>query len=74
MNTLRHGSANHVVRRPATSAMPVDDEGDALRLEIGARRGHVVAEQRDVREAVVDHRRVGGPVAARRRSGTRSPR
>ena len=66
MNTLRHGSANHVVRRPATSAMPSTRKVTPCASSSARRRGHVVAEQRNVREAVVDHRRVGRPVASLR--------
>ena len=54
MNTLSHGSANQVVRSAGDVGDAVDEEAHALRFELGARRGDVVAEQRDVREAVVD--------------------
>ena len=69
MKTLAHGSANQVVRRPATSATPATTKCTPF-ASSAVGRDHVVAEQRNVREAVVDHGRVGGD-RARRCPGTR---
>ena len=54
---LSHGSQNHVVRRPATSAMPAVEEAHVAGFELGACRVDVVAHEADVGEAEVEHRR-----------------